>query len=101
MLEAVNENREGCFGWAVEGVLEESGLKRVKVGECTHHHENKKNLVGKGKAIEGLRNSFCGTPSLKSGCCRTNVSWALRGMEPPPPSSFLMRYLHRSCADLL
>lgn len=58
MLEAVNEDREGCFGWAVEGVLEETGLKRVKVGECTHHHGNRKNLVGKGRAIEGLWTSF-------------------------------------------
>jgi hypothetical protein len=58
MLEAVNENREGCFGYAVEAVYEEyaakaetgkgSNLRIVpKDHACTHHHRNKKNLVGK------------------------------------------------------
>lgn len=57
MLEAVNENREGCFGWAVEKAYEEhiglteagqrTGSKVVpKDQACTHHHRNKKNLVG-------------------------------------------------------
>jgi len=58
ILEAVNENREGCFGYAVESAYEEyvdkaesgvgSGLKLVARNDiCTHHHRNKKNLVGK------------------------------------------------------
>jgi hypothetical protein len=111
MIEAVNENRADCFGWALEEVLEENGLIRLvefsipdlngpRVREhqvshlpnvprvlqhlrktnslcpifkilsqsnsnspssrltpdgCTHHHKNNKNLVGKGKAVEGLR----------------------------------------------
>lgn len=57
ILEAVNENREGCFGWAVETAYEEysnraekgkgCALKIVpKDQACTHHHRNKKNLVG-------------------------------------------------------
>ncbi len=61
MIEAVNENRSDCFGWAVEEVLEESGMLRLKPDECTHHHGNKKNLVGKGKALQGklkLRESY-------------------------------------------
>lgn len=53
MIEAVNENRADCFGWAVEEVLEENGLLRLRPHTCTHHHKNKKNLVGKGKASEG------------------------------------------------
>ena len=53
MIEAVNENRTDCFGWAVEEVLEEEGLIRLKPHGCTHHHKNKGNLVGKGKASEG------------------------------------------------
>lgn len=52
MIEAVNENRSECFGWALEEVLEEDGLLRVSPDHCTHHHGNKKNLVGKGKALE-------------------------------------------------
>jgi hypothetical protein len=52
MVEAVNENRTGCFGWAVEKAIsgehgEVSKLKPDEAG-CTHHHSNKKNLVGKG-----------------------------------------------------
>jgi len=57
MVEAVNENRTGCFGWAVERVFEggeEGGLLRITPDNdgCRHHHQNKKNLVGKG-AIPG------------------------------------------------
>ncbi|KAI8937251.1 hypothetical protein NX059_006460 [Plenodomus lindquistii] len=52
--EAVNENSEGCFGWAVETALERvdedeagSSLQPAKA-ECSHHHLNKRNLVGQG-----------------------------------------------------
>jgi hypothetical protein len=55
MLEAINEDRTGCFGWAVEEVWEEEegrlGTKLEK-GNCRHHHGNKRNLVGKGKEVE-------------------------------------------------
>ncbi|KAK5098932.1 hypothetical protein LTR70_000949 [Exophiala xenobiotica] len=52
MFEAVNENRTGCFGWAVEKLIEEeSGRGRLQLQpnleHCTHHHPNKKNLFGK------------------------------------------------------
>lgn len=52
MIEAVNENRADCFGWALEEVLEEEGLIRLKPDGCVHHHKNKGNLVGKGKASD-------------------------------------------------
>ena len=54
MIEAINENREGCFGWALERAIsggEEEDEKirvRPKKGRCRHHHSNTKNLVGKG-----------------------------------------------------
>ena len=52
MFEAVNENREGCFGWALERVVGDGmhGRFRVRPDKdgCTHHHTNKKNFVGKG-----------------------------------------------------
>ncbi len=64
MIEAVNENRSECFGWAFEGVLEEEGLMRPLPDKdnCKHHHRNKRNLVGwggvgggpKGKNSEAL-----------------------------------------------
>ena len=49
MIEAVNENRAGCFGWALERALESGGKIRLRPdGDgCRHHHTNKKNLVGK------------------------------------------------------
>ncbi|MCJ1244772.1 hypothetical protein MMC30_001972 [Trapelia coarctata] len=49
MFEAVNENRAGCFGWALEQVLE-GGRTRLRPDKdgCSHHHTNKKNFVGKG-----------------------------------------------------
>jgi hypothetical protein len=54
MAEAINENRTGCFGWALERAVspKEIGdgdgnvaLKPSK-SHCTHHHSNKHNLVG-------------------------------------------------------
>ena len=54
MLEAVNENRAGCFGWALEKVVEDvegRGGEKLRSSPdkqtCSHHHTNKKNLVGK------------------------------------------------------
>jgi hypothetical protein len=60
MVEAVNENRTGCFGWAVERILEgeNGGMWRVRSDKdgCWHHHQNKKNLVGRG-GISGVSNN--------------------------------------------
>ena len=51
MIEAVNENRTQCFGWAFHEALEENGLLSLLPSNdnCTHHHPNKKNLVGNRK----------------------------------------------------
>ncbi|KAF3051758.1 hypothetical protein E8E11_009850 [Didymella keratinophila] len=56
MAEAVNENRSGCFGWALEQATSHKagdgetgdGKLRPSKSHCTHHHLNKRNLVGKG-----------------------------------------------------
>jgi hypothetical protein len=69
MLEAINENRGGCFGWALERAVygrtddnesddengksnengkDEKGFRIVPDRHhCSHHHANKGNLVGK------------------------------------------------------
>ncbi|KAF2665767.1 hypothetical protein BT63DRAFT_405830 [Microthyrium microscopicum] len=50
ILEAVNENQEGCWGWAVEELFEDSKPHwRLSPSDdaCTHHHGNRRNLVGK------------------------------------------------------
>ena len=58
MFEAVNENRAGCFGWALETVLEGnekgSGKFRLRPDKngCAHHHTNKGNIVGKSDSID-------------------------------------------------
>lgn len=36
----------------------DSTSSSLKPDGCTHHHKNKKNFVGKGKAAEGLKNSL-------------------------------------------
>lgn len=66
MIEAVNENRAECFGWAVEEVLGERGLRRLRPeAGCVHHHGNKRNLVGKGTTAEGLLSFWCWPMSSK------------------------------------
>lgn len=58
MMEAVNENRAGCFGWALgkflEGIGEHEGKYWIRpdLSICKHHHTNKKNLVGKSKGMD-------------------------------------------------
>ena len=64
MFEAVNENRGGCFGWALENVwsgnVGEEEIVKVRPDKdgCLHHHRNKKNLAGKssGMSVLSFRN---------------------------------------------
>ncbi|KAJ5083802.1 hypothetical protein N7456_013229 [Penicillium angulare] len=66
LLEAVNANQTGCFGWALEteltkvnGEVSHTVTAEAKPinDECQHHHANKRNLVGAGK-LEARRRSF-------------------------------------------
>lgn len=57
MLEALNENRTGCFGWALDHALSHNkvgedveGTLQPSAAHCTHHHPNKRNLVGKSES---------------------------------------------------
>ncbi|KAK7737914.1 hypothetical protein SLS53_006292 [Cytospora paraplurivora] len=56
MLEAVNENRGGCFGWALEEALGrgEGGLvlRRDESG-CRHHHLNRRAWLGGKSVVDG------------------------------------------------
>jgi hypothetical protein len=50
LLEAVNESRESCFGWAVQQMVNGSNSQWLVAPDkdaCRHHHLNKRNLVGK------------------------------------------------------
>ena len=58
LQQAINENRSGCFGWALERVFSGDGAEhngiRVRPDDdrCLHHHTNKGNLMGKGSIDE-------------------------------------------------
>ncbi|KAK3685459.1 hypothetical protein B0T22DRAFT_465724 [Podospora appendiculata] len=46
MLEAVNENRSDCFGWALEEVVESHRLRLHRSEEkCRHHHHVRRSLL--------------------------------------------------------
>lgn len=55
MLEAVNENTAGCFGWALEQVLREETAEAITVvkpaseDKCRHHHADRRVFVGSGR----------------------------------------------------
>ncbi|KAL8717493.1 MAG: hypothetical protein Q9225_005264 [Loekoesia sp. 1 TL-2023] len=71
MLEAVNENRSGCFGWAIEKALRDEALDedryavKPNIEACAHHHTNKKNLVGKGGGMSPNSGELTHNGSLK------------------------------------
>ena len=68
MFEAVNANRAGCFGWAVEQLIDskqqhEGASSRVQMmtprkDACTHHHRNTRNFVGKGAVVDGAHDGM-------------------------------------------
>lgn len=52
VIEAVNANQTGCFGWALEKLVSdregESGFManspKIWLGTCHHHHSNRRHL---------------------------------------------------------
>ena len=78
MFEAVNENRAGCFGWALEQVVE-GGIIRLRPDKdsCSHHHINKKNFVGR-----------AATPSSTSTTSSTQLDSAAEADADKPPHAF-------------
>ena len=74
MFEAVNENRTGCFGWALEELYDEHFSDesaehgpRTRIfpdmKACTHHHQNKGNFVGKPNLSEKSATSATSDPT--------------------------------------
>ncbi|GAD99145.1 integral membrane protein [Paecilomyces variotii No. 5] len=55
ILEAVNENTAGCFGWALEQVLREETAEAITVvkpasqDKCRHHHADRRIFLGSGR----------------------------------------------------
>lgn len=64
IIEAMNDNKSGCFGWALEQVLagDDKGGDKIRVlpdkDRCVHHQTNKGNFVGKGSITEPLETSL-------------------------------------------
>ncbi|KAL2419237.1 hypothetical protein ABEF95_004145 [Exophiala dermatitidis] len=58
IIEAVNVDHAGCFGWAVEQLMDEQrgggGKAKYRLkpskSHCRHHHQNRHNFVGKSAA---------------------------------------------------
>jgi hypothetical protein len=55
MLEAVNENRTDCFGWALERAVEDGLVVAKRHPECSHHHGNRRSLFGRPRWDDGER----------------------------------------------
>lgn len=79
MFEAVNENREGCFGWAVERIFSPNSSHKgpwLKVvpspSSCKHHHQNRLNLVGKGQKRKSVSQ---GSDVVGSGPAELDQEW--------------------------
>ncbi|RHZ55410.1 uncharacterized protein CDV56_104968 [Aspergillus thermomutatus] len=80
LLEAVNENQTGCFGWAVETASKEAeeqveeAVVRIKsdVESCLHHHANRRSFLTPSEARQdssrrtsaGQKRSFEWLPTL-------------------------------------
>ncbi|MCJ1307415.1 hypothetical protein MMC25_001061 [Agyrium rufum] len=103
MLEAVNENRAGCFGWALERVLEgdneekgEGGKWRVKasVDVCEHHHTNKKNFVGKGDVPSDQKSNATNTTEKPSTEATTSQSTEKTWQWFPSAYDLRTHYFH-------
>ena len=86
MLEAINENRQGCFGWALQKAFSatgEEGNTEVIPDQdtCSHHHTNRKNFIGKGSVNETPKDghsssSESNSPTSKSAkTCSVGDSW--------------------------
>lgn len=58
VLEAINTNDTGCFGWAVEELVDHDANRGPTIQyvadkhTCSHHHQNKRNLVGRPRGPE-------------------------------------------------
>ncbi|KAB5539529.1 hypothetical protein GE09DRAFT_321101 [Coniochaeta sp. 2T2.1] len=89
MLEAVNENRTDCFGWALEKIVEDGPrtVVRKREGECGHHHCYRRGLFGRrggGVRAEGKDGPATGKGKVKThpeSRDRRRWSWCPSGYE--------------------
>ena len=85
MFEAVNENRAGCFGWALEKVVEEVeggiGWRVEPERKCRHHHSNRGNFVGRGSSGERGSKTSSESVTARGGSGQSNGG---RGVDAEP-----------------
>ncbi|KAJ5468735.1 hypothetical protein N7475_006487 [Penicillium sp. IBT 31633x] len=100
LLEAINANHTGCFGWALETVLlkssDEDGHQqamtevRPTLSECEHHHANRRSFL-RGKRIhidESARSLADATGYVTSSPDGRSFRWF------PSMSELRSHYLH-------
>lgn len=74
MIEAVNENRSDCFGWALERSAENLVLAREE-GGCRHHHADKGGFVGGSGGEEGQEDDKVGAMAQDTSNGRKWTWW--------------------------
>lgn len=88
MLEAVNANRTGCFGWAVERYYDgtfrghgleccpERGLIRLVPHACAHHHSKRRDLAGAAApSTTNVDEENAAAKPLPNGASTSERSW--------------------------
>lgn len=96
LLEAVNANQAGCFGWALATELEKAeddasrSLTQVRpsMEACQHHHANTRNLVGAGRHIHRHHSHVASTGYVTSSTDGKSFRWI------PSLSEVRTHYLH-------
>lgn len=96
LLEAINANQTGCFGWALETVLSKAesdssrSITKVEpnIEECSHHHANRKNLVGTGQPMHHHHHF----DDLAAGYVTTSANKSFRWM--PSLTELKTHYMH-------
>jgi hypothetical protein len=106
LLEAFNANHEGCFGWAIEQVLEgddrpdtDRGTKPVYQirpaipDECSHHHANKSS-IGPGSMMPSHKGTEESGNGIKQNDWKTGHPAPYRWIWWPTFSQLRASYLH-------
>lgn len=74
MIEAVNENRSECFGWALEETAD--GFLHLRPSpECCHHHRSKRNLVTSSSLEEHVEHPASRGPDWANRTFRWWPTW--------------------------
>jgi hypothetical protein len=105
IFEAINADNSGCFGWAVEQLLDEPEVENGQEDgntvsrfrftphkrHCRHHHQNKRNFVGKPSSKTIVHNS---TPSPSTDASSASSPQTKAWQWFPSRHALRTHYLH-------